>query len=280
MAYSHHGTVQQAELRESDIRALTTLYQAETGLRYETDDSTIPSFALSLDGTFIDADSGQTTLSVEIERIGRQDLESSVIIQLGPYNISTHESSDETLPRIEDPICRFLTDQSSVFVDILLPTGIVQELTLQLAAPVNGEISNSPSLQLNIHELELALESEHLVNNHVLDGEMQPLITVKARRLFLTQSTQRLTQNGVMQSKNSSRKLIISSILILPKSHHQALYLSCNSVTLQPMKSTQTFSRQRSHWETTAFICNRNSKSRPDLSSWNQRLWRPKGLPS
>ena len=120
---------------------MTTLYQAETGLRYETDDSTIPSFALSLDGTFIDADSGQTTLSVEIERIGRQDLESSVIIQLGPYNISTHESSDETLPRIEDPICRFLTDQSSVFVDVLLPTGIVQELTLQLAAPVNGEIS-------------------------------------------------------------------------------------------------------------------------------------------
>ena len=184
MAYSHHGTVQQAELRESDIRALTTLYQAETGLRYETDDSTIPSFALSLDGTFIDADSGQTTLSVEIERIGRQDLESSVIIQLGPYNISTHESSDETLPRIEDPICRFLTDQSSVFVDVLLPTGIVQELTLQLAAPVNGEISNSPSLQLNIHELELALESEHLVNNHVLDGEMQPLINSQGSEII------------------------------------------------------------------------------------------------
>ena len=232
-----------------------------------------------MDGTFIDADSGQTTLSVEIERIGRQDLESSVIIQLGPYNISTHESSDETLPRIEDPICRFLTDQSSVFVDVLLPTGIVQELTLQLAAPVNGEISNSPSLQLNIHELELALESEHLVNNHVLDGEMQPLIQSRLGDYFysIDSAADPKWSNAIQEFIQEIDNIIDPDFAKVPSSSSLSQLQFSNSSTNEV--NTNFFSPAVS-LETTAFICNRNSKSRPDLSSWNQRLWRPKGLPS
>ena len=176
MAYSHLGIVQQAELREADIRALTTLYQEETGLRYETNDSTIPSLTFSLTDTVVDAASGETTLRIEIERLGRQDLDSSAVIQIGEYHRLANGNSDGFLPRVDQPIVYFSPYNSSTFAEVIVPTGMFQELTLQLSAPVNSEIADSPTLTLDIHELELALEPFHLVNNRMLTEQTDPLI--------------------------------------------------------------------------------------------------------